>query len=203
MSVFIKICGLTTSEAVEAALEAGTNAVGFVFAESPRRVSVEKPSELFRQIPPGIFRVAVMHHPTRNEWLEVQQNFQPDWLQTDVADFSDLDISPKVRRVPVYRDTRDLDLVAAAHEDLVLFEAAVSGRGHQADWNRARMLAETTRLLLAGGLDPENVGAAIEQVQPWGVDVRSGVESSRGHKDPERIGAFINAVREVESGDAG
>jgi phosphoribosylanthranilate isomerase len=85
----------------------------------------------------------------------------------------------------------------------VLFEAAESGQGVQADWRRAAELVAgmgaDRQLVLAGGLTPENVGAAIATVRPWGVDVSSGVESRRGVKDPERIAAFMAAVREAES----
>ena len=80
--VFVKICGLTTSEAVRAAVEAGADALGFVFAESPRRVTPEQAADLGRLVPAGILRVAVMHHPRPESWREVAERFKPDWLQT-------------------------------------------------------------------------------------------------------------------------
>ena len=203
MSVFVKICGLTTAEALDAAVEAGADAVGFVFADSPRRVSVASAVALIRNLPDSMIRVAVMFHPTQAEWEEVANGFVPDWIQTDARDFLRLDVAAGVRRIPVYRDRPKLDLAALANEEQCLFEASTSGAGELADWNIARSLARETRLMLAGGLTPQNVGTAIRQVRPWGVDVSSGVESSRGVKDPERIVAFINAVRELECADAG
>lgn len=198
MTVFVKICGLSTREGVAAAVSAGADAIGFVFAESPRRVSVAAAAELTRDVPASIVRVAVMCHPSRDEWAEVAAGFGPDWLQTDVEDFGDLELGDVVR-MPVYRDVPDLDVAAIAAEDRVLFEAPRSGAGERADWRRASGLAKSTHLMLAGGLNPENVRAAIEMVRPWGVDVSSGVERVRGVKDPERIAAFVDAVRELES----
>ncbi len=138
-----------------------------------------------------------MRHPTADEWAEVAAGFGPDWLQTDVEDFEYLELGA-VARMPVYRDTPALDVAAVAREAQVLFEAARSGAGERADWDRAAALARSTRLMLAGGLDPENVRTAIETVQPWGVDVSSGVERERGVKDPGRIAAFLRAARETE-----
>ena len=203
MTVFVKICGVTSAEALRAATEAGADAVGFVFAESPRRLSVAEAAELAADLPDTLVRVAVMFHPTQAEFDEVAAGFKPDWIQTDAEDFSMLNISPDIGRMPVYRDAPDLDDSAMANEEQCLYEAPVSGAGHKADWNLARVLANKTRLMLAGGLTPENIGTAIRQVRPWGVDVSSGVERVRGIKDPDRIVAFINAVRELECADAG
>ena len=203
MSVFIKICGLTTTETVDAAVEAGADAIGFVFAESPRKVSVAQAVKLASQLPEEVIRVAVMHHPSQRDWTEVAQVFQPNWLQTDMEDFAVLNVGNEVRRLPAYRDQLTLDAGAISHEDLVLFEPMNSGMGQQADWSKAEVLARATRLMLAGGLNPQNVVPAIEQVRPWGVDVSSGVEISRGVKDPEKIAAFIIAARSVELRDAG
>ena len=188
---------------MEAAVRAGADAVGFVFAESPRRVSVEQARELARCVPPAIERVAVMRHPTQREWSEVETGFGPDWLQTDAEDFAGLDIGRHIKRLPVYRDTPTLDMSAAALEPMMLFEGPVSGDGRPADWNRAKTLATRTRLILAGGLSPQNVAIAVREVRPWGVDVSSGVEHVRGRKDPERIAVFVSAVRNVERSDAG
>jgi phosphoribosylanthranilate isomerase len=203
MSIWIKICGLTSVDAVEAAVRAGADAIGFVFAESPRKVSVRWARELAQDISPSIMRVAVMRHPTQKAWAEVALGFEPDWLQTDAEDFANLDIESGVQRLPVYRDKPDLEFDAVATQQRVLFEGPDSGHAQQVDWKRASSLAGVTQLVLAGGLDDRNVGDAIRQVRPWGVDVSSGVERSRGEKDPEKIAAFISAVRKVERSDAG
>jgi phosphoribosylanthranilate isomerase len=203
MPVFVKICGLTSADALHAAVEAGADAVGFVFADSPRRISVAEAAGLVSDLPATLVRVAVMCHPSQAEWDEVAKGFTPDWIQTDAEDFSGLQISADVRRMPVYRDRPSLDTKAVAGEEQCLFEASLSGAGKQADWTIAESLGAKTRLMLAGGLTTENVGAAIRKVRPWGVDVSSGVETSRGVKDPDRIEAFIKAVRELECADAG
>lgn len=200
MSLFVKICGLTAADTVAAAVAAGADAVGFVFADSPRRISIERAREITRGLPARVIRVAVMRHPTQAEVDEVLAAFAPDWLQTDAADFARLDISPGIVPLPVFRDAPMLDAAALAAAPRVLFEAPVSGAGQRADWVRAAELARSTRLVLAGGLDPANVAAAIRQVAPWGVDVSSGVEARRGVKDRDKIAAFIKAVRRVSRG---
>lgn len=198
MTIFVKICGLSTPADVAAAVAAGADAIGFVFADSPRRVSVEQAASLASAVPASVARVAVMRHPAQAEWDRVAAGFGPDWLQTDVEDFASLDIGEDVQRMPVYRDTLGLDVGALAREAQALFEASSSGAGVRANWDRAAELAGSTRLMLAGGLDPHNVAEAIRRVRPWGVDVSSGVEKSRGVKDPSRIAAFVNAARNLE-----
>lgn len=198
MRIFVKICGLSTPGAVQAAVEAGADAIGFVFAASPRRVTPEDAARLAEAVPPGILRVAVMRHPLAGEWREVAARLRPDWLQTEAGDFAALDMPAGIGRLPVYRDVPALDSAALAREDRALFEAAVSGTGQTPDWERARGLVGRTQLVLAGGLHPGNVGEAIRRVRPWGVDVSSGVESVRGRKDYGKIEAFIAAVRRAE-----
>jgi len=198
VSLLVKICGLRSPDAVAAAVAAGADALGFVFAESPRRVTPAEASRLCEDLPTDILRVAVMRHPSAADWDEVQAGFRPDWLQTDAGDFEALEIDADIRQMPVYRDTPELDEGAASGSPQLLFEAADSGRGRKPDWQRAARLAQSTRLMLAGGLDPDNVAAAIAAVRPWGVDVSSGVESRRGVKDCARIAAFVTAARAME-----
>jgi phosphoribosylanthranilate isomerase len=195
--MFIKICGLNSTAAVNAAIEAGADAIGFVFAESPRKVTPEQAVELTRDLPSGIARVAVMLHPTPAEWTAVRDIFKPDWLQSDAEDFSALEIPDEIGKFPVYRDTAaanfdNEDMQWPAH---MLFEGATSGVGMLPDWDHAAQIAHRTCLMLAGGLNPNNVREAIIQVHPWGVDVSSGVEQSPGVKDPEQIQTFIAVAR--------
>lgn len=198
MRLFVKICGLTSAETVRCAVEAGADAVGFVLAASPRRVTPEDAADLAALVPAGILRVAVMHHPLPEEWREVALIVRPDWLQTEARDFAAMKIPAGIEALPVYRDVPGLDMAALAREYRALFEAPTSGTGQTASWERARSLARITRLVLAGGLHAHNVAEAIRQVRPWGVDVSSGVESARGVKDPAKIEAFIAAVRRTE-----
>ena len=198
----MKICGLSSPRAVSAAVNAGADAIGFVFAESPRQVTPKRARELSAVVSPVIIRVAVMRHPRSAEWQAVVDGFQPDWLQTDAGDFAGLKLADHIGRLPVYRDTPVLGDGDVAADGPVLFEAASSGEGVQANWQRAALLATSRQLILAGGLTPENVGEAIATVRPWGVDVSSGVESKRGVKDVGRIAAFMQAVREAEQAHA-
>ena len=196
----MKICGLSTPRAVAAAVEAGADAVGFVFAESPRRVTPKRARQLCAGLSPVVIRVAVMRHPAAAEWQAVADGFEPDWLQTDAADFAGLDVAERFGRLP--RLPGFAGAGCRATDEPVLFEAAVSGQGALADWQRAAGLARAHKLVLAGGLTPDNVGEAIATVRPWGVDVSSGVESKRGVKDVGRIAAFLQAVREAEQAHA-
>jgi phosphoribosylanthranilate isomerase len=203
VKTFVKICGLTDTDAVAAAVAAGADAVGFVFAESQRRVSADRAAELAMAVPARIKKVAVMQHPERDEWALVQQVFQPDWLQTDAEDFAGLDMVDGIRPLPVYRDHAGSGVAVVNWPQRVLFEGAQSGRGQKPDWNRAAHIARRCELVLAGGLDSETVGEAINKVRPWGVDVSSGVEQRPGIKDPDKITAFVQAVRRLESKHAG
>jgi len=194
--VFVKICGLTTPDAVAAAVAAGADAVGFVFAESPRRVDVRTAAALSREVPDGVVRVAVMRQPSARDWAEVRDGFRPDWLQTDATDLATLALGAHCVALPVFRDTGPCE--QSDWPTPLLFEGGRSGSGLTADWGKAARIAERTDLILAGGLSPDNVAAAIAAVRPWGVDVSSGVESAPGRKDPDRIAAFIARARAAE-----
>jgi phosphoribosylanthranilate isomerase len=203
--MFVKVCGLKSERAVRAAVEAGADALGFVFARSPRQVSPEQAVALTCKLPAGIVRVAVMLHPSIAEWNRVLDVFKPDWLQADADDFALLSVPAHVMRLPVYRDKAPHapEQPGFVWPEHLLFEGARSGAGLKPDWNIAARFAGQTKMLLAGGLNPENVREAIRMVHPWGVDVSSGVESSPGIKDPERIAAFIAAARQNEGAHAG
>jgi phosphoribosylanthranilate isomerase len=194
--VFVKICGMNSGAAVEAAVTAGADALGFVFADSPRAVTPAQASALCAGLPPTVIRVAVMHHPDASEYRRVLDEFAPDWLQTDAEDLAAIELPAGCLPLPVYRNGR----VPAGAElpPRLLFEGNVSGSGRTADWEQARELAAATKLILAGGLDRDNVAAAILIVRPWGVDVSSGVERRRGEKDPAKIKDFIARVRALE-----
>ncbi|MBS0396347.1 MAG: hypothetical protein JSR54_17145, partial [Proteobacteria bacterium] len=110
----------------------------------------------------------------------------------DAADFEDLALPATLGRLPVLRTGQPLPAVPPAR---CLYESADSGRGARADWDAARGLARRTELVLAGGLDPANVAAAVATVRPFGVDVSSGVECAPGRKDPALIFDFVAAAR--------
>jgi phosphoribosylanthranilate isomerase len=194
--MFVKICGITTLEAAEAAVLAGADALGFVFAPSPREIVPERAAALCAGLPPTVVRVAVMRHPTADLVRRVCESFAPDWLQTDADDFATLTLPADCLPLPVYRDARAA--TAAALPPRMLFESASSGSGDLADWDAAQSVARRTQVILAGGLTAENIGEAIREVRPWGIDVSSGVEVRRGEKDPRMIGDFVARVRDLE-----
>ncbi len=204
--LWIKICGLTSAADVAAALDAGADAIGFVFASSRRQVSVHHALELARQARgKAVRRVAVMRHPTQAQLDEVWSVFQPDVLQTDVEDLCALQLPGELEVLPVIRSSHAGTSVShAAGRPLLpqrmLFEGPRSGSGELADWQGAARLARVAQLVLAGGLSPHNVAAAIASVRPFGVDVSSGVEVAPGIKDPARIHAFVRHARAAAKG---
>jgi len=199
MTIFIKVCGLTHADDVAAAVEAGADALGFVFAESTRRVAPEQAARLAEGIPAGVLRVAVMLHPTNDEWQAVMKTFRPDVLQTDAGDFDRLDLPAGQRRWPVYRQRGDGPVEIAADE--YVYEGGRSGSGKTVDWQTAARVVSTSRMILAGGLGPDNVADAIEIVRPWGVDASSRLENAPGRKDAEKVSAYVAQARAALSGE--
>lgn len=194
--VFIKICGMTSESAVVAAVECGVDAVGFVFAPSPRQLTPQHAAALSAAAPRDLLRVAVTQQPGQKLVDEICRWLEPDWLQTDLEDLSDLEIPASVRALPVLRAGRRLPAPFPAR---VLFEGPLSGSGAVSDWSIAAIFPEATEVILAGGLNAGNVAHAIEQVRPFGVDVSSGVESAPGVKDARRMAEFVTAVRGTEA----
>lgn len=196
--MFVKICGLSTEKHVRVAVDAGADAVGFVFAESVRRVDPIRAAEITTGIPSSVKRVAVMLHPSNEEWQEVRQRFSPDVLQTDAEDFAALDIPDDIECWPVYREgqkvTGTFRLVTEVPVTF-LYEGAKSGQGETVDWSAAAGLAGKGNMILAGGLGPDNVSEAIATAKPFGVDVSSGVELAPGQKDSDKIREFIRAAK--------
>lgn len=190
--MWIKICGMTTSEAVQAALTARVDAIGFVFAESKRRVTPARALELAAPARGKVKCVAVTKHPTQHDIDEIVGTFNPDILQTDITDLQGLQLPSSLAVLPVVRAG------GAEPKPLpsrVLFEGPISGTGIPADWTAAHRFARKTELVLAGGLNPDNLVTAIAEVQPFGVDVSSGVESTPGIKSPDAIARFVRSAR--------
>jgi phosphoribosylanthranilate isomerase len=196
MSLMVKICGLRNADNVKAAVKAGADAVGFVFAESIRRVKPAEAVKATQYLPKRVKRVAVMRHPTPEEWQEVLEVFSPDVLQTDIDDFESLEVPARVERWPVIREGHPS--IDGKLPDLFLYEGVQSGVGQTVDWQRAADIAKRGRMILAGGLGIDNIATAIRTVHPWGVDVSSAVEAVPGKKDPGLISLFIKAAKAVE-----
>lgn len=196
-ALWVKVCGLTSPDAVAAAVNAGVDAVGFVFAESKRKVTAERAAELARDVPKHIVRVAVMLHPSQQQLDEVWSVFRPDVLQTDIDDLSSLRVPEGLQVTPVIRAGRELPNPLPAR---LLFEGPLSGTGETTDWTAAARLVCRTQLILAGGLKPANVAEAIAIARPFGVDVSSGVEAQPGIKDPAKIYEFVRNARAAGNG---
>lgn len=204
----IKICGITTLEAALAACDAGADALGFVFAESPRRVTVAEASAIVRQLPPFIARVGVF---VDSSVAEIQATARSASLTTIQLHGSEAEertvelLEWEILRAVRLRDESCLPDPARvpAPRAWVLDSydsARAGGTGRLAPWDLARRAVEAgMRVILAGGLTPENVAEAIRAVRPWGVDVSSGVESSPGCKDAAKVRAFAEAVWATDS----
>jgi phosphoribosylanthranilate isomerase len=190
--MWIKICGITTVDAITAAEASKVDAIGFVFAPSPRQVTPRQAAQLAALAPPGILRIAVTQHPLQILVDEICRTLKPDFFQTDVEDLRELKVPAHIKILPVVRFGRKTPHPLPAR---MLFEGPSSGIGEMADWGRAAELSAQTELILAGGLTPANVADAIAAVRPYGVDVSSGVEASAGVKDPAKIIEFVDRAR--------
>jgi phosphoribosylanthranilate isomerase len=193
MSVpWIKVCGITTPEAVNASLGAGVDAIGFVFAVSPRRVTPERAYRLAAPVRGRIACCAVVRRTSQSEVDEILRVLRPDMLQVDVDEVGSLALPRTLQVLPV-ASTR-----APPQADppvRLLLERPPTD--DDADWDEAgiRSLSRRTRLVLAGGLDAGNVGRLVRALGPWGVDVSRGVEVAPGIKGHELIRRFAQAAR--------
>ena len=189
----VKICGLSTKEAVKTAVSAGADYIGFVFAPSKRQVTLDQAAELARLIPADVKRVGVFVSPSRAELLEVIDKVGLDLVQVhgQVADdlFEDLPCA-SIQAVQVDGDGH----VPNSQADYLLFDAPVAGSGRTFDWGQLDTTDLSQPFFIAGGLNEDNVEEAIQHFTPFAVDVSSGVESN-GQKDHEKIRRFIERVK--------
>ena len=189
----VKICGLSTKEAVKTAVSAGADYIGFVFAPSKRQVTVEQATELAKFIPSHIQKVGVFVSPSRAELLEAVDKVGLDLVQVhgQVADdlFEDLPCA-SIQAVQVDGDGH----VPNSQADYLLFDAPVAGSGQTFDWGRLDTTELSQPFFIAGGLNEDNVEEAIQHFTPFAVDVSSGVETD-GQKDHEKIRRFIERVK--------
>jgi phosphoribosylanthranilate isomerase len=238
---WVKICGITNLEDALVAVDAGADALGFVFYEkSPRKVDVETAREIVKQLPQTVEKVgvfvgnadclsilydagltAIQLVLTMDGRADGSQRAtglgglpQPPRVYTSfpVAEF--LDDEDKVKALAanfahLHRKSEDRPPMPQSVFDTFFLDSGngqrPGGTGKSFDWRKAVPIAEGMRqgglkLVVAGGLTPDNVAEAIEVLQPWGVDVSSGVEARPGKKDPEKVRAFVQAVRRTEKG---
>ena len=197
--MWIKICGMTTPQAVAAALAAPVDAIGFVFADSPRQLTLEDAVALAAPARGRARCVAVTRHPSQRYLDDILEVFHPDVLQTDAEDLTVLRVPKQLELLPVLRNWDASQNTPRVQPGLLparlLFEGPTSGSGVPCDWTAAQRLARRTQLVLAGGLDAGNVATAIAAVRPFGVDVSTGVEERPGVKDPAEVARFAAAAR--------
>ena len=213
MSVAVKICGLRTTEAALAAAEAGADMIGLMFAPSRRQIDLATARaivEVVRASEHGkhMLFVGVFVNETPEHMAAVAQEIGLDWVQLSgyepvaVADALPVPAIKALRFDQHESESGWFEQSASCDMLPVLIDAHVAGSfggaGVVADWSAAARLAAQRPVLLAGGLNPETVGAAIAAVQPWGVDVSSGVETD-GVKDLEKIRRFIVAAKTTRS----
>ena len=197
--MFVKVCGLSTPESVLAAAEAGADAVGFVLTPSPREVTPAQVRELLAHVPAGIAAVGVFRHEAAGDAVALAREAGLDWIQLH-GDRSPADVrtvhDAGLRLIRAVTMSAAPDVFEDWGEELLLIDAAVPGSGEA--WDYASVETKGLagrRWLLAGGLAPGNVAAAAAQAGAWGVDVSSGVESSRGVKDLAKIRDFVAAAK--------
>jgi phosphoribosylanthranilate isomerase len=197
----VKICGVREPDAIAAAVRGGADAVGFVFAPSPRRVTIAEARALAEQVPPFVARVAVLWRPLAQEVTEVLEGFAPDVLQCEPDHRGRPPRGARAGFLAVLHDGPDVlaqARVLPPGATVLIDSAGRGGRGAPPDRARAAALARERPLVLAGGLTPDNVAEVIHEVRPWAVDVSSGVETSPGRKDPALIERFLEAVRRAD-----
>jgi phosphoribosylanthranilate isomerase len=214
MSIWVKICGNTSLEDAWLAAEAGADAVGFVFAPSPRRVAAELVSSITPRLPDALEKIGVFVDSSREEIETTVRTCGLTGVQLHADGDRELPAQLRRRLGPGLRILRVLHFNTDAAEqasalakddniDAVLVDSrtatAVGGTGVAFDWDEAATSlfrsGNTQRYIAAGGLNPENVGEAIARLSPWGVDVASGVEAAPGRKDPDKVRIFVAKAR--------
>jgi len=198
--MFVKVCGLSTPESVREAVDAGADAVGFVLTASPRVVSPSQVASLLSGVPKGVSPIAVFRDEPVADAIAIARAAGLEWIQlhgtrtrADVATVHDAGMK-LVRAITMGAGADEFEDWG---EDLLLIDASVPGSGESWDYGSVAALPalKGRNWLLAGGLDAANVAGASAAAHAWGVDVSSGVEISRGVKDPAKIRAFVHAAK--------
>ena len=202
--VLVKVCGITNPQDARAAAEADADAVGLVFAPSPRRVKVEEAREISAALPAGVLKVGVFVNAAPEEVLRVAREVGLDYAQLHGDEGPEVVRAVRDGGVPVIKALRvrgassleDLERYGA---DLYLLDAysemARGGTGERFDWAVAKTLIGRDNIVVSGGLDPSNVGEAVEAFEPYGVDASSSLEDEPGKKNNERVRRFIGAAK--------
>lgn len=201
----IKICGINAPDAMTAALETGADFVGLVFhPESPRHVDIEVAAYLASYVPKSVQIVGLMVEPDDRKLDEILANVRIDMIQLHgheaperVSGIREMTDRPVMKALSIGKrdDLAQIELYAPHCDWLLLDAPGMGGGGIPFDWTLLDGLKSPKPWMLAGGLTPANVANAIQRLHPDAVDVSSGVEATRGVKDPAKIRAFIGAAR--------
>jgi phosphoribosylanthranilate isomerase len=200
--VFVKVCGITNEEDALVAVAMGADAVGFVFAPSPRQIAPQRAAEIVRRLPAEIVTVGVFKDESRQRVVDIAHLAKVravqlhglgspadgHWIRQRVA---------LLIRAFAAGDPR-LDEADEYGADAIHVDSATPGSGEVFDWSLAEGAPSNRRIILAGGLTSGNVADAIRVVRPWGVDVSTGVEARPGRKDASKIRAFVEAAKAAE-----
>jgi len=200
----VKVCGITSPEDAHAAADAGADAIGLLFAESPRRVSVERACEISAALPDNVLKVGVFVDAEPEEVLRISREaglgvaqLHGDESPEVVAEIRAAGL--KVMKALRVRNAEALAEIEGYEADLFLLDAysekARGGTGERFDWGLAKSLGERGNIVVSGGLGPENVREAIEFFEPYGVDASSSLEDAPGKKNHERVRRFVSAAK--------
>lgn len=200
--MFVKVCGVTNEEDALLAVAMGADAVGFVFAPSRRQVAPQRAAEIVRRLPAEIVTVGVFRDESRERVVETAHRARLRAVQLHGHE-SPADTHWIHQRVSLIikafaAGDPQLDHADEYAADAFLIDSAAPGSGEVFDWSLAEGAPSNRRIILAGGLTPENVADAVRVVRPWGVDVSTGVEAAPGRKDARKMRAFVEAAKAAE-----
>jgi phosphoribosylanthranilate isomerase len=203
VDVKIKICGITSADDAEAAVQAGADVLGLMFFPGSRRyISLETAQDIARRLPPYIMRAGVFADPDPSEVFAAIQHCQLNLLQFHGSETPEFCQQFGLMTMKAFRmaNADSLPLMSAYHTDAFLLDSHVAGQpggtGQTFNWDLALQAKKFGKpIFLAGGLTPQNVAEAVRKVQPFGVDVSSGVEKAPGKKDARKMQDFVAAVR--------
>jgi phosphoribosylanthranilate isomerase len=197
--MFVKICGITNEDDALFAVAMGADALGFVFAPSPRQVAAQQVFDITRRLPREILTVGVFRdeHPSRVIKVVHQAGVKAAQLHGNETPAQAIEVAANVRWMikAFAAGSKELANADRYGTDLIMVDAPGPGSGKVFNWDLAAEAPDGLRVILAGGLTPDNVAEAIGAVEPWGVDVSTGVESAPGRKDALKVKRFIENAR--------
>ena len=202
MNTFVKICGITNEADALLAVGLGADSVGLIFAPSPRQVSLATAGDIVRRLPPETLVVGVFRDEAPLRVVEIANQLGFGGVQLH-GNESVADVQYISERVPLVikalaATSAGISRFAESGADLLLIDGPNPGSGEVFDWSLAEGVAHADQLIVSGGLTPQNVASAMGQIHPYGVDVATGVEMAPGVKDPRKLKAFVDAVRDYD-----